>query len=62
MEDTILIVDDEAQIRTTLRGVLSDEGYQVLDAEDGVKAMDLIAAQRPQLVILDIWIDRKSVV
>lgn len=55
MEETILIVDDEAQIRTTLRGVLSDEGYHVLDAEDGVKAMDLIAVQRPQLVILDIW-------
>ncbi|MBI3247348.1 MAG: UDP-3-O-[3-hydroxymyristoyl] N-acetylglucosamine deacetylase [Deltaproteobacteria bacterium] len=55
MEETILIVDDEAQIRTTLHGVLSDEGYHVLDAEDGVKAMDLIAVQRPQLVILDIW-------
>ncbi len=55
MEETILIVDDEAQIRTTLRGVLSDEGYRVLDAEDPLKALDLITSQRPQLVILDIW-------
>jgi UDP-3-O-acyl N-acetylglucosamine deacetylase len=55
MEETILIVDDEAQIRTTLRGVLSDEGYRVLDAEDALKALDLINSQHPQLVILDIW-------
>jgi len=55
MEEKILIVDDEAQIRTTLRGVLSDEGYRVLDADDALKALNLIATQRPDLVILDIW-------
>ncbi|MGE0682383.1 MAG: UDP-3-O-acyl-N-acetylglucosamine deacetylase [Candidatus Binatia bacterium] len=55
MEETILIVDDETQIRTTLRGILSDEGYRVLDADDALKALHLIAAQRPDLVILDIW-------
>lgn len=55
MEETILIVDDEAQIRTTLRGVLSDEGYQVLDADDALQALDLISARRPDLVILDMW-------
>lgn len=55
MEETILIVDDEARIRTTLRGVLSDEGYNVLDADDALKALDLISNQRPDLVILDIW-------
>jgi UDP-3-O-acyl N-acetylglucosamine deacetylase len=48
-------VDDEAQIRTTLRGVLSDEGYRVLDADGAASALNLIAAQRPDLVILDIW-------
>lgn len=55
MEETILIVDDEARIRATLRGVLSDEGYHVLDADDALKALDLISNQRPDLVILDIW-------
>lgn len=55
MEETILIVDDETQIRTTLRGILSDEGYRVLDADDALKALNLIAVQRPDLVILDIW-------
>ena len=55
MEETILIVDDETQIRATLRGVLSDEGYHVLDADDAIKALNLITVQRPDLVILDIW-------
>jgi UDP-3-O-[3-hydroxymyristoyl] N-acetylglucosamine deacetylase len=55
MEETILIVDDEARIRTTLRGVLSDEGYNVLDVDDALKALDLISNRRPDLVILDIW-------
>ena len=58
MEETILIVDDETQIRTTLRGILSDEGYRVLDADDALKALNLIAAQRPDLVILDLALAR----
>ena len=33
MEETILVVDDEEKIRTTLRGVLSDEGFRVLDTD-----------------------------
>lgn len=55
MEETILIIDDETQIRTTLRGILNDEGYRVLDADDALKALNLLATQRPDLVILDIW-------
>ena len=47
MEETILIVDDEAQIRTTLRGVLSDEGYRVFDAEDALKALELLCLSVP---------------
>jgi UDP-3-O-acyl N-acetylglucosamine deacetylase len=55
MDGTILVVDDEAKIRTTLRGVLSDEGFHVLDTDEGTKVAELVAAQRPHLVILDIW-------
>lgn len=55
MDETILVVDDEAQIRATLRGVLSDEGFRVLDTDDGTHVLDLVAAQRPRVVILDIW-------
>src|SRR5215813_305034 len=55
MDGTILVVDDEAKIRTTLRGVLSDEGFHVLDTDEGTKVPELVATRRPHLVILDIW-------
>jgi UDP-3-O-[3-hydroxymyristoyl] N-acetylglucosamine deacetylase len=52
---TILVVDDEAGIRESVRGVLADEGFRVLEAEDGRGALRLMAQERPRLVILDIW-------
>jgi len=55
MSDTILVVDDEANIRHTLRGVLSDEGYDVVEAQDGRRALELLAHELPQLAIVDIW-------
>lgn len=55
MEETILIVDDEEKIRTTLRGVLSDEGFRVLDTDGTPQILDLVASESPHLVILDIW-------
>ena len=55
MDDTILVVDDEEKIRTTLRGILGDEGFHVLDTGEGVRVLDLVRTQQPQLVILDIW-------
>lgn len=55
MQAPILIVDDEANIRTTLRGILQDEGYPTLEAESGDGVLDLIAAHRPRLVVLDVW-------
>src|SRR3989442_12748509 len=58
MNETILVVDDEAKIRATLRGVLSDEGFRVLDADGKNRVLDLVATQRPHLVILDIWMPK----
>lgn len=52
---TVLVVDDEAQIRSSLRGILAEEGLRVLEAEDGRQALDLIHRENPELVILDIW-------
>jgi UDP-3-O-acyl N-acetylglucosamine deacetylase len=52
---TVLIVDDEAEIRSSVRGVLSDEGLRVLEAEDGRRALDLLRVERPELVLLDVW-------
>jgi UDP-3-O-acyl N-acetylglucosamine deacetylase len=53
--ETILVVDDEEKIRTTLRGVLMDEGFAVAEAADGRHALDLIGQTRPRLVIVDVW-------
>ncbi len=55
MAETILIVDDEEQIRASVRGVLADEGFRVLEADNGRTALAVIAAERPRLVLLDIW-------
>jgi UDP-3-O-acyl N-acetylglucosamine deacetylase len=55
MDGTILVVDDEPKIRATLRGVLSDEGFHVLDTDEGPRVPELVATQHPHLVILDIW-------
>jgi UDP-3-O-acyl N-acetylglucosamine deacetylase len=52
---TVLVVDDEGEIRTSLRGVLSDEGLRVLEAEDGRRALTLVRNERPELVLLDVW-------
>ncbi len=55
MRETILIVDDEAEIRATVRGVLADEGYRVIEADNGKAALAALAGERPALLLLDIW-------
>jgi len=55
MAVTVLIVDDEESIRNSLSGVLMDEGFSVLKAEDGHKALQIIKQEVPEVVLLDIW-------
>ncbi|HLK11799.1 MAG TPA: UDP-3-O-acyl-N-acetylglucosamine deacetylase [Candidatus Binatia bacterium] len=55
MADTILVVDDEANIRDSLRGVLVDEGYEVLEADNGRAALAALDHTVPRLAIVDIW-------
>ncbi len=55
MGKLILVVDDEESIRVSLAGILEDEGYQVVLAENGADAIDLIREEVPDLVLLDIW-------
>ena len=55
MSEAILVVDDEEKIRETLRGVLTDEGFDVLEAADGRAALDLLDHTEPRLAIVDIW-------
>ena len=51
----ILVVDDEAPIRQTLKEAIEDEGYQVLTAEGGEQALQMAARDLPGLILLDIW-------
>src|SRR5262249_11088054 len=55
MSETILVVDDEENIRHTLRGVLADEGYDVVEAPDGRRALELMRRVAPRLAIVDVW-------
>ena len=50
---TILLVDDEYGIVEVLRMLLADEGYKVLTAADGQRALELLAKQTPDAVITD---------
>src|SRR6266566_731091 len=56
MAHDILIVDDEADIRMLIGGVLKDEGYATRDAADSGEALAAIQARQPTLVVLDIWL------
>jgi two-component system, OmpR family, KDP operon response regulator KdpE len=53
-DQTILIVDDEPQIRRVMLTTLSSHGYTVVEAKSGEEALDLIRADRPDLIILDV--------
>ncbi|HTR60920.1 MAG TPA: UDP-3-O-acyl-N-acetylglucosamine deacetylase [Candidatus Binataceae bacterium] len=55
MNETVLVVDDEERIRSSLRGILSDEGFRVVDTADAPGVMDLIHRESPALVLLDVW-------
>jgi two-component system nitrogen regulation response regulator NtrX len=56
MNETILVVDDEASICQSLSAILTDEGYQVLVAGSGEDAIKSVDNEMPQLVLLDIWL------
>src|SRR5918911_1548145 len=56
MAHDILIVDDEADIRMLIAGVLKDEGYATREAGDSGEALAAIQTRQPTLVILDIWL------
>ena len=52
----VLVVDDEADIRELVSGVLEDEGYAVRTAADSSAALEAIEDRRPSLVLLDVWL------
>ncbi|MBD3561023.1 hybrid sensor histidine kinase/response regulator, partial [Planktothrix sp. FACHB-1355] len=53
-EKTILIVDDDKNIRALLRQQLESEGYQIREAKDGIDAINQVKHKKPDLIILDV--------
>ena len=54
MNYTILIADDEPEIRTLLRLYLENENYQIIEAENGKQALELLKKEHVDLCLLDI--------
>jgi two-component system nitrogen regulation response regulator NtrX len=55
MASDVLVVDDEADIRELVAGILADDGYAVRTANDSESALAAIRARKPALLVLDIW-------
>ena len=53
---TILLVEDNVHNRRIFTGVLTHAGFEVIEAEDGAKALDLAATRRPSLILMDLSI------
>jgi two-component system, OmpR family, phosphate regulon response regulator PhoB len=57
---TVLVVDDEPMLRNLLSHLLHLEGYEVLEAEDGLTALDVVATDHPDLVLLDVMLPARN--
>jgi two-component system, NtrC family, nitrogen regulation response regulator NtrX len=58
MREAILVVDDESGVRSSLAGILGDEGYQVTTVGTGEAGLEAIENRRFDLVLLDVWLPR----
>jgi two-component system nitrogen regulation response regulator NtrX len=60
IKDKILVIDDEAGIRSSLKGILEDEGFAVTTTETGETGLDILNNENFDLVLLDIWLPQMS--
>ncbi len=60
MGKKILIVDDEADIRTFLSAVLKKHGYEPVTAQNGTEGLEAAQRERPALIVLDIMMPKQS--
>jgi CheY-like chemotaxis protein len=51
---TVLVVDDEPVLRAIVREILHEEGYAVIEAPDGRVMLEMMAKERPDLVLMDV--------
>ena len=57
-DQSVLIVDDDPSIRSMLGFIFDDEGFQVREAEDGQAALELLEADAPDAMVLDLMMPR----
>lgn len=55
IDKTILVVEDEEPLRTSLAKKLGDSGYQVITAENGKRALEVVKSHPPDLILLDLF-------
>jgi two-component system nitrogen regulation response regulator NtrX len=60
IKDKILVIDDEAGIRSSLKGILEDEGYVVKTTDSGEKGLEVLKRENFDLILLDIWLPQMS--
>ncbi|MDZ4726707.1 MAG: sigma-54 dependent transcriptional regulator [Leptospira sp.] len=60
MQKLIYIVDDEKEIRKSLRAILEDENYIVEDFSNGKNLLKALSKDRPALILLDVWIGKED--
>lgn len=56
----ILVVDDDPDVLTAIKMALEDEGASVLEAADGVAAVDVVEKEQPDLVVLDMMLPKRG--
>jgi UDP-3-O-[3-hydroxymyristoyl] N-acetylglucosamine deacetylase len=59
-DETILIVDDEERIRSSLTGILRDEGFRVIDSGEAARVVEIVEQENPRLVLLDVWMPERD--
>jgi len=60
MLQTVMIVEDDDEVRKYLKQLILDDGYSVIDVADGIKALQLMEQRQPDIVILDLGLPRIS--
>ena len=60
MRHKILIIDDDIDLVEAMRLTLENEGYEVVDAQDGKKGLEKIAKENPDLVLLDVMMETQD--
>ncbi|MEK6247090.1 MAG: response regulator, partial [Planctomycetales bacterium] len=59
-QPAILIADNDAQFRSTVREVLLPSGYQIIEAEDGLEAIEIVRSERVHVLLLDMHMPRRT--